>query len=117
MRARRWSHHRRAPPPAGSEPVATTHTAADILIEGRVQGVGFRDWTQRRAAGLGLSGYVMNLRDGRVRVYVEGGRELVEALVRELAIGPPAARVERVDVRWLPPTGRFAGFDIRVTEP
>jgi acylphosphatase len=95
----------------------TARAAAEILIEGRVQGVGFRDYAQRRASRLGLHGYVMNLGDGRVRVHAEGARELVEELVRQLRSGPPAARVERVDVRWVPPTGRFTGFAIRYTEP
>lgn len=95
----------------------TPRAAAEILIEGRVQGVGFRDYAQRRASRLGLHGYVMNLRDGRVRVHAEGARELVEELARQLRSGPPAARVERVEMRWVPPTGRFTGFDIRYAEP
>lgn len=95
----------------------TVRAAAEILIEGRVQGVGFRDYAQRRASRLGLHGYVMNLRDGRVRVHAEGTLELVEELARQLRSGPPAARVERVEMRWVPPIGRFTGFDIRYTEP
>jgi acylphosphatase len=97
--------------------VTTARAAAEILIEGRVQGVGFRDYALRRASRLGLHGYVMNLDDGRVRVHAEGARDLVEELARQLASGPPAARVERVQVRWLAATGRFTGFDIRYTEP
>ncbi|HXG04705.1 MAG TPA: acylphosphatase [Candidatus Binatia bacterium] len=97
--------------------MTTTHAAAEILVEGRVQGVGFRDFAQRRASRLGLHGYVMNLEDGRVRILAEGARELIEELTRQLRSGPPAARVERVEVRWLPATGRFTGFDIRYAEP
>ncbi len=87
--------------------------AAEIIVEGRVQGVGFRTYAQRKASPLGLSGYVMNLRDGRVRVRVEGAREVIEELVRELQKGPPLSRVEHVSVAWLPSTGRFASFGIR----
>lgn len=95
----------------------TTRAAAEIVIEGRVQGVGFRDYARRRASRLGLHGYVMNLDDGRVRVHAEGDRELVEEFARQLESGPPAARVERIEVRWLPATGRFTGFDVRYPEP
>ncbi|MGH7307454.1 MAG: acylphosphatase [Candidatus Rokuibacteriota bacterium] len=93
------------------------HTAAEIVVEGDVQGVGFRNFAQRRAALLGLSGYVMNLKDGRrLRVLAEGSRELIEDLVKHLEKGPPLARVERVNVRWLASTGRPAAFDIRYAE-
>ncbi len=90
--------------------------AAEIVVEGRVQGVGFRTFAQRKASVLGLSGYVMNLRDGRVRVRAEGPRETIEELVRDLQKGPPLSRIERVSVTWLPPTGRFASFGIRYAE-
>ncbi len=90
--------------------------AAEIIVEGRVQGVGFRNYAQRKASQLGLSGYVMNLRDGRLRLRAEGAREMIEDLVRDLQKGPPLARVERVGVTWLPPSGRFVSFVIRYAE-
>jgi len=90
--------------------------AADNVVEGDVQGVGYRYFAQRRAEGLGLTGYVMNLRDGRVRVRVEGDRETVEAFVRDLEKGPPLARVEKVSVNWVPSTGKHRGFTVRFTE-
>ena len=91
-------------------------TAAEIVVEGEVQGVGFRAFAKRRASQLGLAGYVMNLRDGRVRARAEGPRRIVEEFARDLEKGPPLSRVEQVSVRWLPPTGRFAGFSIRYAE-
>ncbi len=90
--------------------------AAEIIVEGRVQGVGFRAWAQRKASTLGLAGYVMNRRDGRVRVRAEGRRETIEELVRDLQKGPPLSQVDHVAVTWLPPTGRFASFGIRYAE-
>jgi acylphosphatase len=96
--------------------VSAPNTAAEILVEGHVQGVGYREYARRRAALLGLAGWVMNLRDGRVRVRAEGPRAVIDELVRALEKGPPLSRVERVDVRWMPPTGRFAGFDVRFAE-
>ncbi len=90
--------------------------AAEIIVEGRVQGVGYRDYVRRRAAGLGLVGYVMNLKDGRVRVHAEGAREVIESLVPLLEKGPPLSRVDHVAVRWLLPGRRFASFEIRYAE-
>ena len=95
---------------------ASIRSAAEILIEGRVQGVGYRNFVQRKAAQLGLAGYVMNLRDGRVRVRVEGPREVIEDLARELSKGPPLARVDGVAVAWRPPSGRFTAFGVRYAE-
>ena len=92
------------------------HAAVEIIVEGQVQGVGYRDYARRRASGLGLAGYVMNLKDGRVRVHAEGAREVIEELMRQLEKGPPLSRVERVTTRWLPPTRRFASFDVRYAE-
>ena len=92
------------------------NSAAEIVVEGRVQGVGYRNFVQRKAAQFGLAGYVMNLKDGRVRVRVEGVREAIEGLARELTKGPPLARVDSLAVNWRPPTGRFATFAIRYAE-
>jgi len=90
--------------------------SAEIIIEGRVQGVGYRDYVRRRALGLGLVGYVMNLKDGRVRVHAEGAREVIEDLMRQLEKGPPLSRIDRVTPRWLLPGRRYASFDIRYAE-
>lgn len=91
-------------------------SAAEIVVEGRVQGVGYRNFVERKAAQFGLLGYVMNLKDGRVRVRVEGRRGAIEDLARDLEKGPPLARVEQVSVMWRPPTGRFSSFGIRYAE-
>lgn len=65
-------------------------------VFGRVQGVGFRWWTQSRARHLGVAGTARNLEDGSVEVIATGTKGLLEAMERELRSGPPAARVERV---------------------
>jgi acylphosphatase len=96
--------------------VKVPNAAAEIIVEGHVQGVGYRDYACRRAGVLGLGGWVMNLRDGRVRVRAEGPRQLIEELLRALENGPPLSRVERVSVRWLPASGRYPGFDVRYAE-
>lgn len=65
-------------------------------IIGRVQGVGFRLWTEREARGLGLSGWVANEADGSVRVVLTGRRSAVTLMLDKLRQGPPMAKVDRV---------------------
>jgi acylphosphatase len=90
--------------------------AAEIIVEGRVQGVGFRDFAHRKASLLGLHGFVMNLRDGRVRLRVEGPRETIDELVRDLKKGPPLSQIDDVQVTWMTFSGRFASFSVRYAE-
>src|SRR5687767_3528055 len=92
--------------------MSASSAAAEILVEGRVQGVGYRAFVERRASSLGLVGHVMNLDDGRVRVYVEGNRAVIDTLLRDLAVGPRLARVARTDVRWTTPRGDLRSFGI-----
>ena len=91
-------------------------SGAEILVQGRVQGVGYRNFVERKAGQLGLAGYVMNLKDGKVRVRVEGHREAIEELAREITKGPPLARVDNLGMTWRPPTGRFTSFGVRYAE-
>jgi acylphosphatase len=87
--------------------------AAEVLVEGRVQGVGFREFARKCAGRLGVVGYAMNLHDGRVRVIAEGTRAAIESLVAELERGPRHGKVARVSVTWRAPRGEFTGFGIR----
>ena len=69
-----------------------------ILVNGRVQGVFFRDSTRMQANTLGLKGGVRNLRDGRVEVIVCGPEDLVQTLIKWLKIGPKHAKVTTIEV-------------------
>ena len=69
-----------------------------IVVRGAVQGVGFRDETVDRARREGVLGWVRNAEDGTVSVHAEGPGAAVERLVDFLETGPPAARVESVEV-------------------
>lgn len=89
-------------------------TARQVLISGRVQGVGFRWFVRAEAQDLGLAGWVRNLRDGRVEVFIEGREAALEALCAQLRRGPPGARVEAVDVRPRPSAGQTS-FELRPT--
>ena len=66
-------------------------------IRGRVQGVGFRWWTHRRASDLGLNGTVGNRPDGSVEVHAAGDIETLQAFATQLEVGPPLARVDEVE--------------------
>ena len=81
-------------------------------IQGRVQGVAFRHYTFRRAQELGVTGWVRNLPDGSVEGLFEGEYSAVAALVEWCRIGPPAAQVERLDVREDTFSGEFDSFSI-----
>ncbi|MBN2738465.1 MAG: acylphosphatase [Spirochaetales bacterium] len=82
------------------------------LAFGRVQGVGFRYSTVKRALALGLKGYARNMSDGSVEVMAEGSAEAIEKLVKYLKQGPPAARVDRLDFRYLSPKGYYRSFNV-----
>ncbi|HEY8538579.1 MAG TPA: acylphosphatase [Steroidobacteraceae bacterium] len=71
------------------------------FVSGLVQGVFFRGSTRQRAIELGLSGYAVNLPDGRVEVLIVGEPERAERLIEWLHRGPPAARVNSVEVQEL----------------
>jgi len=66
------------------------------LVEGRVQGVGFRAATVRQAHQLKLGGWVRNLPDGRVEALIQGDHAAVDRMLSWLLQGPPAARVTQV---------------------
>jgi acylphosphatase len=69
-----------------------------MLISGRVQGVWFRAWTVERAKALGLDGWVRNRCDGAVEAVFAGDADLVEHMMKLCHEGPPAARVDHIDV-------------------
>lgn len=73
---------------------------AEILVSGRVQGVGFRRFARNAAERLGVESNPKNLRDGRVFIIAEGRPEAVELYISELRKGPMFAQVENVDVTF-----------------
>ena len=89
---------------------------AFILVKGRVQGVYFRASVVQTATGLGIRGHVENLADGNVRIVAEGTTEDLEKLIEWCGEGPPRAKVESVELKWLPPEGGFVDFRINETQ-
>lgn len=82
-----------------------------IVITGRVQGVFYRRWTQERAQGHGVRGWVRNRQDGAVEAVFSGSPEAVDALLAECRQGPPAARVEDIAVEPAEPVST-RGFEV-----
>ena len=72
--------------------------AIQVRISGRVQGVGFRAWTERQASALGLSGWVRNRADGDVEAVFSGPEQAVEAMLAACRRGPRLASVTKVEV-------------------
>ena len=83
------------------------------IVEGMVQGVGYRQFTIERAGRLGLTGWVKNRFDRKVETVAEGPHGALEDFLKSLQSGPPAAIVRRVTATWGPATGEFPAFEIR----
>lgn len=82
-------------------------------VVGRVQGVGFRAYTQRAAHSLKLVGWVRNQLDGHVEVIAEGSPEALRRLEAFLRVGPPGSLVETVSSEWSQAQNEFQRFEIR----
>ena len=86
---------------------------AHVIVNGTVQGVAFRAYTQRQAQRLSLHGWVRNLPTGQVETEVEGERSAVKAFLSCIEKGPPLAQVEQIDVDWIPVIQDTSPFCIR----
>ena len=81
-----------------------------IMISGLVQGVFFRKNTEITAHKLGLFGRVQNLPDGNVEILAEGEQLNLLELVEWCRKGPPQARVDKIETKWLEPVNDFTSF-------
>jgi acylphosphatase len=70
-----------------------------VVIRGRVQGIGYRAWTEVTALERGIEGWVRNRRDGSVEALLGGPEDEVAAMIAECRRGPPGARVDAIDQR------------------
>ena len=83
------------------------------LVAGRVQGVGFRYFVRRQAENAGLGGFVRNLADGRVEFLLQGEADAVDAVIEQIRLGPPHARVRELRVEEDERHAIVSGFTIR----
>lgn len=86
---------------------------AEILVNGLVQGVGFRYFVVRRAEELGLKGYTKNLFSGEVYTIVEGERSMIEDFYNKIKIGPVYANVKNASIKWSESKNEFTRFEVR----
>lgn len=70
--------------------------ATRLIIDGQVQGVGYREWLRREATTRGIKGWVRNLSDGRVEAVVIASYAATDALIAACRHGPPAAKVDSI---------------------
>lgn len=109
MRLARLCYHKAMENQNSSNPAQELHA----IVQGRVQGVGFRYFVVERALSLGLRGYARNTNDECVEVLAQGPRPALENLLAQLWRGPGAANVSQVDVAWGEPSTHMSGFHIR----
>ncbi len=84
-----------------------------VLISGKVQGVGFRNFTRTNAKQIGVNGYAKNLANGKVEVVAEGEKLKLNALIEKLREGPRSSRVDAIEIEERKFTGEFETFGVR----
>ena len=83
-----------------------------VIIQGRVQGVGYRFACKQRADELGLYGWVKNRPNGSVEIAIQGAEKLLDTFLRWAKNGPPYADVVAVEVTELVTCETYVNFDI-----
>ncbi len=84
-----------------------------VLISGKVQGVGFRNFTRTNAKQIGVNGYAKNLANGKVEVVAESEKLKLNALIEKLRQGPRASRVDAIEIKERKFTGEYETFGVR----
>ncbi|EGK13898.1 acylphosphatase [Desmospora sp. 8437] len=83
-----------------------------LIVHGRVQGVGFRFYTQKAARKLGILGWVKNRSDATVEIDAQGNAKMLEQFLKAVRKGSPASKVDRIQIEQRKPTS-FHTFEIR----
>lgn len=86
---------------------------AEILVNGLVQGVGFRYFVVKHAAQLKLNGYVQNLFTGEVLTVVEGDKINIEELFKLIKLGPSHAHIKNARIDWSEFKNEFDSFEVK----
>ena len=93
----------------------TDHRRLHTIIHGRVQGVGFRAFTQRIGVQYGLTGWVRNRWNGTVETVAEGSHKDLEIFLQALYRGPFSGTTRHINENWQDASGQFTSFSIRMT--
>jgi len=93
----------------------TDQARLHAYVRGKVQAVRFRMFTLEAAAKYKLTGWVRNRYEGSVELMAEGDRLELEKFLDLLKIGPSMSNVEKIEREWLPATGEFTKFKIRMS--
>jgi len=86
--------------------------AVNIIVNGKVQGVGFRNFIETKAVKLNLNGYVKNCPSGEVEIWAEGIESELLHLIEYAEKGSLFSKVNKVDISWTEPSNKFIGFSI-----
>ncbi len=86
---------------------------AILVIQGLVQGVGYRFFVVARAKQYNVTGYVQNLPNGNVRVIAEGDKGILMAFIEDLRIGPASAHITAMDIQWSEEESGFTDFEVK----
>lgn len=84
----------------------------NVIVSGRVQGVGYRYFAKYWAEQLGVNGFVRNLEENAVEIVAEGSEHQLLDFLARIKKGPGSALVEKVSVDWLDKKKEFYGFEI-----
>ncbi len=93
--------------------MSKNNVRAEIIVNGLVQGIGFRYFVLRHAQNLGVKGFVKNLYTGEVLTVAEGDRSLIEELIKQIRIGPSHGHVKNCKVDWSESIDEFKTFEVR----
>ena len=88
------------------------NAGVQIVVEGMVQGVGFRYFVLGEARQLNLKGFVRNLPNNNVEIYSEGDRGLLEELIKSVKVGPRLSSVTNLQIEWKEYSGKYKSFDV-----
>ncbi|KJR96436.1 MAG: hypothetical protein VR65_28335 [Desulfobulbaceae bacterium BRH_c16a] len=84
-----------------------------VIVEGHVQGVFFRSYTERQASLLNLNGWVRNIGNGTVEAMFAGADKDVAAMLEWLKIGSPGSRVDNLRVETVDSDEKVTSFEVR----
>jgi len=87
--------------------------AIKVVVKGRIQGVGYRANTHKKATQLGITGYIRSVQGREIELVAEGKEEALEELIEFLEEGPSGAEIEECQVEWIEVTDEFIRFSIK----